>query len=162
MAIRDGQFDIVYCSHVLEHVSEDRKAIRELWRVLRNGGLAIVLVPVMGDRTLEDPLVTDPSERKKLFGQEDHVRRYGRDFVDRLREAGFTVAVTGVFDLASREEAVRMGLSEASGEVYRCIKAGAADTKSGDRDADPWSDEADGAPERVGPPTGSSSRGAHG
>jgi SAM-dependent methyltransferase len=87
----DGAFDLIYCSNVLEHVDDDRRAMAELHRILTPGGLAIIQVPIRGETTLEDPSVIDPVERARLFGQEDHVRWYGRDIAGRLREAGFHV-----------------------------------------------------------------------
>ena len=91
----DGSFDVILCIHVLEHVEDDRKAMRELRRILRADGFAIVLVPLDLDRaeTFEDPSITDPAERERAFWQADHLRLYGRDFPDRLREAGFDVTV---------------------------------------------------------------------
>jgi len=90
----DASFDLVVCNHVLEHVPDDAAAMRELLRVLRPGGLAILLVPdVREERTVEDPSITDPDERRRLFGQDDHVRTYGWDYLDRLRSAGFEVEV---------------------------------------------------------------------
>jgi predicted SAM-dependent methyltransferase len=118
----DDYFDVIYCSHVLEHVSEDRKAMREFYRVLKQAGWAILLVPITVELTVEDPAVTDPAERLRLYGQEDHVRRYGKDYVDRLREAGFEVRVDTIFDLFQAEDRVRMGLTAASGEIYYCRK----------------------------------------
>lgn len=122
----DGSFDVIYCSHVLEHVVDDKKALREFFRVLKPGGWAILLVPIEGETTVEDPSVTDPAERLRLFGQEDHVRRYGRDYQDRLAEAGFDVQVTTVRDMVAADQAVYMGLTAVSGDVYYCTKAGAA------------------------------------
>jgi SAM-dependent methyltransferase len=119
----DASFDVIFCSHVLEHVDDDRRAMREFRRVLKPTGWAILLVPITADRTIEDATVTDPAERLRLFGQDDHVRRYGPDYVDRLREAGFTVATTRVADLATPQEAERMGLTPAAGEIYHCTKA---------------------------------------
>ncbi len=89
----DESFDVVYCSHVLEHVPDDRKAMRELLRVLRPGGWAILQVPMFGEETDEDPAVTDPAERLARFGQQDHLRAYGRDYPQRLSDAGFVVTV---------------------------------------------------------------------
>jgi SAM-dependent methyltransferase len=89
----DNTFDVIYCSHVLEHVPDDRKAIREFFRVLKDGGWAIVQVPIIADTTFEDLTVINPKERERLFGQFDHVRRYGPDYKDRLTEAGFSVTV---------------------------------------------------------------------
>jgi len=118
----EESFDIVYCSHVLEHVPDDRKAIREFRRVLKRDGWAILLVPTSANKTFEDPSIVDPQERLKAFGQEDHVRTYGPDYVDRLREAGFRVSVTRVADLVTEQEAILMGLTPASGDIYFCTK----------------------------------------
>ena len=118
----DGFFDVIYCSHVLEHVYDDRKAIREFFRVLKEGGWAVLLVPATLERTMEDVSVTDPRERLKRFGNEDHYRLYGRDFPDRLREAGFAVKAVGPKDLFNAEEIVSMGLTEHAGDVYYCTK----------------------------------------
>ena len=118
----DGHFDVIYCSHVLEHVPDDRRAMREFYRVLKQGGWAILLVPITADRTVEDSSVVDPSERLRVFGQEDHVRQYGADYVDRLREAGFKVKVSRVTDLFDRSDIVRMGLTPTTGEIYYCVK----------------------------------------
>lgn len=118
----DRSFDVVYCSHVLEHVPDDRKAMREFHRVLKIDGWAILLVPIISEQTYEDPSIVEPEERLKAFGQEDHIRKYGPDYVDRLREAGFTVEVTGASDLANSQEVVAMGLTRASGEIFYCTK----------------------------------------
>lgn len=91
--LEDASVDVVLCNHILEHVADDRRAMRELWRILRPGGWGVVLSPVEHDHaaTFEDDTVTDPAERTRLFGQYDHRRIYGRDYADRLREAGFAV-----------------------------------------------------------------------
>jgi Methyltransferase domain len=85
--------DAILCSHVLEHIPDDRKAMSELYRILKPGGWAILLVPLDLKRieTFEDPNVIDPKERFRLFDQADHVRIYGRDFKNRLERVGFTV-----------------------------------------------------------------------
>ncbi|HTU19595.1 MAG TPA: methyltransferase domain-containing protein [Gemmataceae bacterium] len=93
-AYADGSLDFFICSHVLEHVREDRKALRELFRVLRPAGCGILLVPIVRgvEEIDEDPEVTDLRERWRRFGQDDHVRLYSkRDFLERVREAGFVV-----------------------------------------------------------------------
>jgi SAM-dependent methyltransferase len=118
----DGSFDVIYCSHVLEHVPDDKQAIREFYRILNDDGWAILLVPISSEKTFEDSSIVDPKERLKAFGQEDHVRRYGPDYVDRLRDAGFNVEVFKVGDLANRNEAVKMGLTSASGDIFYCTK----------------------------------------
>lgn len=91
----DGTFDVVYAGHVLEHVPDDRRAMRELRRVLSPEGWAVLQVPMWGEETREDLSVTDPAERTRLYGQPDHVRMYGRDgeVRRRLEEAGFEVEV---------------------------------------------------------------------
>jgi SAM-dependent methyltransferase len=119
----DRYFDVIFCSHVLEKVQDDKRAMREFFRVLKQGGWAILLVPISADRTVEDPSVVDPSERLRVFGEEDDVRRYGTDYIDRLREAGFKVKVSGVSDLFEKSDIVRMGLTPGSGEIYYCTKA---------------------------------------
>lgn len=89
----DGHFDRIICSHVLEHVPDDRKGMRELRRVLKKGGVAYVMVPseVRPD-TYEDPAINTPELRLQHFKQATHVRIYSRDnFVERLRESGFEV-----------------------------------------------------------------------
>lgn len=118
----DESFDVIYCSHVLEHVPDDRRAMRELARVLKKDGWAILLVPMSGEKTMEDPSITDPEERTRLFGQADHVRLYGADYADRLREAGFNVEITEVKDLVGSDEAIRMGLTSGSGNIVYCTK----------------------------------------
>lgn len=118
----DGSFDAIYCSHVLEHVLDDKQAMREFFRVLKTNRWAILNVPITSEKTYEDSSIVDPIKRLKAFGQEDHVRRYGPDYVERLRDSGFTVKIIKVSDLANSDEAVRMGLTQASGEIYYCIK----------------------------------------
>jgi SAM-dependent methyltransferase len=118
----DQSFDVIYCSHVLEHVQDDKKAMREFYRVLKKDGWAILQVPMTNEPTFEDSLIIQPAERLRIFGQEDHVRAYGPDYVDRLRDAGFTVGITRVTDLVDNEEAIRMGLTSASDEIYYCTK----------------------------------------
>lgn len=92
LPFRSGSFDALLCTHVLEHVGDDRRAIDELRRVLKPDGWAIVSVPIRLDRpTHEDATVTDPEERRRLFGERGHVRFYGTDFRARLQSVGFLV-----------------------------------------------------------------------
>lgn len=118
----DDFFDVIYCSHVLEHVHNDMQAMRELHRVLKKDGWAILLVPITAAKTFEDDSITDPDLRLQAFGQRDHLRRYGRDFAERLRRANFRVKVTSVSDVLAKGEIVRMGLSPASGYIHYCTK----------------------------------------
>jgi SAM-dependent methyltransferase len=112
----DGSVDILLCSHVLEHIPDDRKAMREIRRVLKPDGFAIVLVPlVIGvDETHEDPSINTEAQRWKYFGMGDHVRQYGkRDFIDRLETAGLKVDQLGIEQFGA-EAFRRSGIAENS------------------------------------------------
>lgn len=93
-------FDLIICSHVLNLVKEDHRAIRELFRVLKPGGLALLLVPVDWQRTeTVDRENLSTEERVKYYGEPDHVRQYGRDYLRRLRDAGFKVETFTIEDI---------------------------------------------------------------
>ena len=96
LPLQDESVTLVYCSHVLEHVADDRKAMSELHRVLAPGGLAVIQVPIIGEQTYEDRSITTPEGRLRAFLQHDHVRIYGIDIVARLVAAGFDVEVQSV------------------------------------------------------------------
>lgn len=118
-------FDWFYCSHVLEHVEDDVKAISEIFRVLKNKGSAIIMVPITAERTFEDPTVTDPAERERLFGQRDHVRVYGPDFKDRLKAGGFEVIDYYIEDLFDEKQIDKLGLKYIPSKnmpIYLCEK----------------------------------------
>ncbi len=93
LPFKDNSFDLVLCNHVLEHIPDDKKAMSELYRVLKKGGTGIFQVPQDIERevTYEDFSITSPEERTKHFGQYDHVRVYGMDYFDKLRNVGFQV-----------------------------------------------------------------------
>jgi SAM-dependent methyltransferase len=111
MPYPDASFDALLCSHVLEHVDDDRTAIREMARVLKPGGWAVVMVPYFADmETDEDPTLADPAERERRFGQHDHVRFYGRDIVDRLAEPGLRVEAVRAHSLMSADQLAREGV----------------------------------------------------
>jgi len=129
----DAAFDLVLCSHVLEHVPDDRAAMRELARVVRPGGLTIVQSPVNYEMaaTHEDPTVTDEEERLRRFSQRDHVRVYGaRDLRDRLVAAGFDVAVQDPVAGLPAQVTSRYGLGQPAGplrnDLYACRRPRAA------------------------------------
>ena len=91
--LEDESFDAVIFNHIMEHVEDDRLAMREIKRILRKGGWGVILSPVDMQRetTFEDDTITDEAERTRIFGQYDHRRIYGRDYAKRLEEAGFEV-----------------------------------------------------------------------
>ena len=128
LSFPDASMDVILCSHVLEHIADDRLAMRECQRVLRPGGVAFMQIPQCNEmeKTYEDPSVTTPLERERHFGQWDHVRRYGRDFSERLAEAGFDVTP----ELFGEELAASQGpeVLERFGlwhdRIYVCRKSG--------------------------------------
>jgi O-antigen biosynthesis protein len=124
-AYPEGSFDGLICSHVLEHVPNDRQAMRELFRILRPGGWGIVLVPLnlSVEKTDEDPSVTDVHERWRRFGQDDHIRLYARrDFIARLKEPGFVVEELGIAHFG--EHAFRINAIAPGSILYVARKPG--------------------------------------
>ena len=105
-------FDIIYCSHVLEHIPNDEKAMEEIFRLLKPEGIAIIMVPIQGKKTYEDFSKTTPEERKKAFGQWDHVRIYGMDIIDRLKNAGLKISIHTCKELTENAETKKMNLWE--------------------------------------------------
>jgi len=95
----DNSFDIILCSHVLEHIEDDRKAMSELYRILKPGGFGIVMVPIdlSLNEDFENPKYQTEAERWKYFGQNDHVRLYSKiGFVNKLSQTGFKISQLGV------------------------------------------------------------------
>ncbi|MGD1945791.1 MAG: class I SAM-dependent methyltransferase [Croceivirga sp.] len=93
LPFQDESFDVILCNHVLEHIPDDTKAMKELYRVMKKGGWGVFQIPqdLKREITFEDDSITDKKERAKIFGQYDHVRIYGLDYFDKLRKVGFTV-----------------------------------------------------------------------
>jgi SAM-dependent methyltransferase len=93
LPFKDNTYDLIFCNHVLEHIPDDTKAMQELFRVLKPGGMGIFQIPQDLNRatTFADDTIVDQKERAKIFGQYDHVRIYGRDYFDKLRSVGFAV-----------------------------------------------------------------------
>lgn len=119
----DNTFDVVFCNHVMEHVDDDIKAMSEIHRVLKPGGWAIIQSPQDYSRaeTLEDPTITDPKERERVYWQNDHVRLFGLDYGKRLEKAGFQVTEDKyVMELPA--ETVQKYALPAKEIIYFCAK----------------------------------------
>lgn len=119
----DETFDVILCSHVLEHVPDDGKAMRELLRVMKKDGWGIFQVPINEklETTFEDPSITSPSARKKAYGRKDHVRWYGLDFGEKLKKIGFQVKVADLMKSSSPEEIFRFGYKGGE-DIFHCRK----------------------------------------
>ena len=115
-------FHYICCSHVLEHVDDDHKALNEFFRVLKPGGSALLAVPIDGVTTYEDPSIVLPEERARAFGQSDHVRAYGDDFIDRVAAVGFDVARFTADEHLSAENRLRFGITEHAGDIFLATK----------------------------------------
>jgi len=117
----DDTFDAIICNHVLEHISNDRKALSEIYRVMKKGGWGSLQVPMQGKTTYEDDRISSPEAREKAFGQSDHVRLYGSDFYQRLEDAGFQTHIYKKQDFFSEEENIRLSLA-AENELVIAMK----------------------------------------
>ena len=119
----DNSFDAILCYHVLEHVADDKKAMKELFRVLKSEGWAIIQTPYEKNRkiTFEDFSITSPKEREEVFGQEDHVRIYGLDYFNRLQDTGFILNVDNYINQLSAEE-INKYLLDKEEDICFCIK----------------------------------------
>lgn len=109
----NNTFDVVLCNHVLEHVHDDIGAMREITRVLKPGAFAILQVPFfrpIEDLTYEDKAIISPADRERVFGQSDHVRKYGHDYPMRLKRGGLTPIESDYIDRLGPEEQQKYGL----------------------------------------------------
>ncbi|MEM9000742.1 MAG: class I SAM-dependent methyltransferase [Bacteroidota bacterium] len=118
----DAVFDVILCNHVLEHIPDDSKAMRELYRILKPGGWGVFQIPqdLSRQTTFEDDTITDKKERAKIFGQYDHVRIYGWDYFEKLRAIGFTVEAIDYTAALPKEVIERYRL--AKGEIIPLVK----------------------------------------
>lgn len=104
-------FDVIFCNHVLEHVADDIAACKEINRVLKTRGWGIIQSPVYNlDKTFEDSTITDPIARERLFGQRDHVRKYGKDYAERLTKSGLHIEENYFVNTLPEEVIKRHGL----------------------------------------------------
>ncbi|MFO7937810.1 MAG: methyltransferase domain-containing protein [Kiritimatiellia bacterium] len=117
----DSSFDIAICNHVLEHVPDDRKALCELFRVLKPGGIAILQTPYalkLTETREQDPSVVTGTQRLEFYGQEDHIRLYGLDLPERIREAGFDLTLKTHTQLLPDIDCVAFGVNQAEPLFY--------------------------------------------
>ncbi|MCX6174640.1 MAG: class I SAM-dependent methyltransferase [Ignavibacteriales bacterium] len=112
MNLKYNSFDYVLCNHVLEHAPDDKIAMKEIYRVLKKDGTAIITIPINEkfETTYEDSNITSPQEREKHFGQWDHVRWYGVDVKRTLENIGFKVEMIRYAEKFSAEENRKFGL----------------------------------------------------
>ena len=122
LPFEDNTYDVIFCNHVLEHIPDDTKAMKELYRVMKPGGWGIFQIPQDLNRadTFEDDSITDKAERARIFGQYDHVRIYGRDYFDKLRSIGFEVEEQDYTAQLSDNEINRFRL--AKGEIIPLVR----------------------------------------
>jgi len=120
----DDFFDAILCSHVLDYVADDRKAMHELYRVLRPGGWAILqsLVDRNREMTFEDNSIVAPKKRKEVFGQSDLFRIYGRDYAERIRKAGFELTIVDYAQELGPDLCAKYGLIP-DDIIYYCTKS---------------------------------------
>jgi len=112
LQFNSDNFDMIICNHVLEHIPDDKQAMKEIYRVLKPGGQAILQVPIsyLLDVTAENHTITSEEERLAKFGQKDHVRIYGPDYFKRLQDAGFKTEIFNPFDIKSVKNISRLAL----------------------------------------------------
>jgi ubiquinone/menaquinone biosynthesis C-methylase UbiE len=122
----DNAFDVIFCNHVMEHVEDDLRCCQEINRVMKPEGWAIIQSPVYTmERTLEDSTIKDPKERERLFGQRDHVRKYGLDYAERLRRSGLQVEENSFVKKLSPEIIEKHALPE-NEIIFYCRKGNAS------------------------------------
>ena len=120
----NNSFSIVICNHVLEHVNDDKKVMREFYRVMKPGGWGIFQVPIDTNNkvTQEDKNITDPQERERLYWQHDHLRLYGLDYAKKLTDAGFTVTESNFVNELDKDLVIRYALPKDE-IIYFCQKS---------------------------------------
>lgn len=123
MQYESDSFDVIICNHVLEHIPDDRRAMSELYRILKPGGWSILQVPISLSlpETYEDPRIETPAERENAFGQSDHVRIYAHDYKERLESVGFAVEVRNPAEDFSMSVIQKYALLKDE-DIYLCRK----------------------------------------
>ena len=123
LPFNDNSYDYILCNHVLEHIYDDEKAMKEIFRVLNKNGIAILQVPIdiKSNLTQEGRDIDDKEVRSKLFGQYDHLRMYGLDYFKKLKKVGFNVKNIDYLSKLSKDEVEKFSLTNA-GTIPVCIK----------------------------------------
>jgi SAM-dependent methyltransferase len=124
MPFEDNKFDLLICNHVLEHIPDDMAAMKEIQRVLKKGGIAVLQVPLAYglETTAENPAVVSEAEREEKYGQYDHVRLYGLDYSKRLEKTGFKVVITSPNEFINANNMNKYSVN-AKENVYSAIKS---------------------------------------
>ncbi len=119
----DNSFDVIICNHVFQYIEDDKKAMQNIYKLMKKGGWGIMQVPIDTTRsvTYEDNSITDPLEREKAFGLKEHVRYYSYDYADKLRNAGFNVTVDDYTAQFTEQEIYKYGFWKGDA-VYYCTK----------------------------------------
>lgn len=121
MSFHNNSFDIIFCSHVLEHVDDDRKAMKEFLRVLKPNGFAILQVPISkNEKTFEDRKINNQNGKEIVYGQCDHVRIYGKDYKQKLESCGFNVKLDNYFNTLDQNTLNKYALRKET--IYFCTK----------------------------------------
>jgi SAM-dependent methyltransferase len=121
MDFPSDSFDVIYCSHVLQDIPDDRRSLAELYRVLRPGGWALIQLPIKSEPTFEDPTLSTQAERQKAYGAATFHRRCGPDYVERIESAGFRVTTFSALDIITKEQCRRLAVSPTEC-IYYCEK----------------------------------------
>lgn len=122
MGVADDAFDVIVCLHVMEHIPDDIAAYTEMHRIMKPDGFAIVVVPIKSEKTFEDPDAR-PEDYKCLYGQDDHVRIYGMDIVERMQKADLNVEIIDIFEFFPPEILQRYALYGDDRYFFRLSRA---------------------------------------
>ena len=116
----NNYFDIIICNHVLEHVLDYKKAIKEIFRVLKKGGFAIVQTPFSKKIKYHftDPYIKSKEDRARYYGESDHLRIFGQELFDNFSEAGFQLKIKSHSSILSRYDPSKYGVNDKEELIY--------------------------------------------
>ena len=118
----DASFDVIYCSHVLAFVPNDKQGMKELFRVLKPHGWAILADPICYKKTTDRSSIDNPGSFYKMYDPEDSIHHYGPDYEERLRAAGFKTRAIRPADFLSAKEMEYMGITTMANDIFYCTK----------------------------------------